>query len=193
MAGIVREVNTTKGFVRHRTLIQTMQEFPDYAGYLYTNDDVVLNPYQLATYDKIKIWKHVHARPISGPTAADRPTFGTGGYPAKERCGTIPRASRLSSAHASCSSRASQDKSMRARSATLSAPGTQRVPGDGGRTGLVVIESTEELVDWNELYLWDQVTGHKCATWHGFLEPGVSMLHPVKLGQDVEAKDVIKE
>ncbi|KAG0011344.1 hypothetical protein BGZ81_002234 [Podila clonocystis] len=51
MAGIVREVNTTKDFVGHKTLVQTMQEFPDYARYLYTNDYVFLNPCQLATRD----------------------------------------------------------------------------------------------------------------------------------------------
>lgn len=43
LAGIVREVNTTNGFVGYKTLVQAMHDFPDYAGYLYTNDDVVLN------------------------------------------------------------------------------------------------------------------------------------------------------
>lgn len=57
---------------------------------------------------------------------------------------------------------------------------------------LVAVESPEEWVNWNEVYLWDQVTGYARATWHSFLEPGVDILHPVKLGHDVETKDVIK-
>lgn len=56
----------------------------------------------------------------------------------------------------------------------------------------MAIESPEEWVDWNEVYLRDQVAGYAHATWHDSLEPGVDMLHPVKLGHDVEAKDIIK-
>jgi len=74
-------VNTTNDIVGYKTLVQAMHDFPDYAGYLYTNDDMLLNPYQLATYDQTKVRKQVPTRPKDvhdGPWPLHRATTGIG-------------------------------------------------------------------------------------------------------------------
>ena len=52
---------------------------------------------------------------------------------------------------------------------------------------LVAIEPTENWVNWNETYLWDDARTH----WRDYLKPQLGMLHPVKLLADPENKHII--
>ncbi|KAG0029301.1 hypothetical protein BGZ83_004923, partial [Gryganskiella cystojenkinii] len=43
----------------YRGLAEIMEMYPKYAGYLYTNDDTVLNVHQLFGFDLNKVWKRI--------------------------------------------------------------------------------------------------------------------------------------
>ncbi|KAI9236917.1 MAG: hypothetical protein BYD32DRAFT_417564 [Podila humilis] len=60
---MVKPLETNYSIFGYLTLVDAMEQHPGYRGYLHTNDDVVLNPRQLATYDKNKIWKDVSRDP----------------------------------------------------------------------------------------------------------------------------------
>lgn len=52
-------MDTKSGQQCYIVLADSMERYPGYAGYFHTNDDVVLNPRQLAKYDKNTAWKKV--------------------------------------------------------------------------------------------------------------------------------------
>ncbi|KAG0248896.1 hypothetical protein DFQ27_000545, partial [Actinomortierella ambigua] len=59
---IVTEISYDKGYTSYRNIADAIDKYPDYDGYLYTNDDTLLNVYQLAELDQDKIWKMVPDR-----------------------------------------------------------------------------------------------------------------------------------
>lgn len=52
----VHPVSVTKGWHQHRCLMQAMREYPDYKGYIGSNDDLILHPWYVATWDFEKCW-----------------------------------------------------------------------------------------------------------------------------------------
>ncbi len=45
-----------QGFFSYQTITDAMNRFPHFAGYLYTHDDCIINPWNFIGYDKNKIW-----------------------------------------------------------------------------------------------------------------------------------------
>ncbi|KAF9165211.1 hypothetical protein DFQ26_000421 [Actinomortierella ambigua] len=55
---------------------------------------------------------------------------------------------------------------------------------------LIAVEPTENWVNWKETYLWSDDAR---AMWRTYLEPDMSMLHPVKLALDPKAGHDVAE
>jgi hypothetical protein len=52
----VHTINHHFGWYGYRTLADAMERYPDFRGYLYTNDDCFLNFWNLTRFDKNKLW-----------------------------------------------------------------------------------------------------------------------------------------
>lgn len=50
------KVSTNHGFFQQNSLFEAMDKFPEYEGYLHSNDDTLLNPWTLSLYDKNSFW-----------------------------------------------------------------------------------------------------------------------------------------
>ncbi|KAF9375977.1 hypothetical protein CPB97_011120 [Podila verticillata] len=74
LTGVVRNVSHNSGQVGHKTLLQVMQDYPNHKGNFYTNDDAILNVYQLATFPQDKIWKQipVHVKDLRDRSKSER-------------------------------------------------------------------------------------------------------------------------
>jgi hypothetical protein len=55
---------------------------------------------------------------------------------------------------------------------------------------LVAVEPTENWESWKESYLW---YGGERPRWREYLQPGVGMIHPVKLMEDLHARKDIAD
>ncbi|KFH66404.1 hypothetical protein MVEG_06929 [Podila verticillata NRRL 6337] len=204
---IVTEVPYDKGFTGYRSLADAIHKYPDYAGYLYTNDDAALNVFQLAQLDLDKVWKRVpdlasevHDRKKPPPS-----DWFWWGKPEIKRVWDDPQALT-----------ADQRNRIAAFSGVdglveISAPGDAAyVPGRLSAEmahvldkfvehkvhlemalglALVAVEPTEKWEKrWQEKYLWAK---EERADWREYLKEGVGMIHPVKLMTDARArKDV---
>jgi len=45
-----------EGFYCYKSLVQIVQKYPNFAGYLFVHDDCVINPWNFARFNKSKIW-----------------------------------------------------------------------------------------------------------------------------------------
>ncbi|KAG0201187.1 hypothetical protein BGX28_005934 [Mortierella sp. GBA30] len=203
----VTEVDTSQGFTGYRSLVNAMEKYPNYAGYLYTNDDTVLNVFQLAEFDQDKVWKHV---PVLSEDLRDRskpPPFewhwekpGTTNMwndptsltdVQKERIANFTKVQGPADIKAFCDAVYVPNRISLELKDVL----TRFLKHDvflelGVGLALIAVEPPENWVDWKESYLW---YGGERPRWREFLKDGVSMVHPVKLLQDQGARtDIIK-
>lgn len=58
----VKVQDTFHGQYAYMALANAIEKNPGYVGYLHTNDDVILNPCQLAKFDKSRVWKKIPDR-----------------------------------------------------------------------------------------------------------------------------------
>lgn len=52
----VEHINHRKGFFGYKGIAHVMQKYPNYAGYLFINDDSILNCWNFDRFDRSKIW-----------------------------------------------------------------------------------------------------------------------------------------
>lgn len=72
----VHTINHHEGWYGYRTLADAMKCYPDFRGYLYTNDDCFLNFWNLTRFDKNKLWinkTNAHTLELSAIKASDWP------------------------------------------------------------------------------------------------------------------------
>ncbi|GJJ75015.1 hypothetical protein EMPS_07373 [Entomortierella parvispora] len=200
---LVIEVPTDAGYASYRSLTWAMERFPDYAGYLFTNDDVVLNVHQIAEFDQDKVWKHVPSakldvhnllmaapdsweqwwRPESGELSRDPGSFTT---EQRERIAAFsgiqgPIDVRSYADAVYVPKRISVELTKVLNQCLKYNVFLELALG----LSLIAVEPTENWVDWTELYLWlDYVRDH----WRDYLTSNISMFHPVKLTKDLKAK-----
>ena len=206
MADLVTEIPYDAGHASYRSLVLAMEKYPDYAGYLFTNDDGVLNIHQIAEFDQDKVWKrvpdttsdvHVFSKPIP-KKARDWPHW------EKTESGRLSRDPTSFTAEQreriAAFSGAQGPVDIRAFADAVYVPG--RISAELTKVlnqflnynvylelalglALVAVEPTGHWLSWTEVYLWQSDRDH----WREFLKPGVSMLHPVKLTEDIKAKN----
>ncbi|KAF9897140.1 hypothetical protein BX616_006111, partial [Lobosporangium transversale] len=205
LQGVVRSVSHNEGNIGYKSLVMAMEEFPNYSGYLYTNDDTLLNVHQLATYDLDKVWKHV---PILSEDLRDRskpPPYSWHW----ERPGTTDMWNDPTSFTDIQRERIAKftgipgPADIRAFCDAVYVPGrislevkdvlTRFLKHDvflelGVGLALIAVEPTENWVDWKESYLW---YGGERELWRDYMQPGVGIVHPVKLLKDRKARDDI--
>ncbi|KAF9980620.1 hypothetical protein BGZ65_004878 [Modicella reniformis] len=205
---VVKNVNNDDGSKGYASLIMAMEEHPNYSGYLYTNDDTVLNVRQLAQYDLDKVWKQVpvlaedvHDRSKPPPTIWfhwDKPgTTAMWNDPTSLTEGQKKKIAEFTGVQGPADIRAFVD--------AVYVPG--RIAPEvkdilsrflkhnvflelGVGLALVAVESPKNWVSWEESYLW---YGGERDLWRDYLRPGVGMIHPVKLMTDKHAWDDIVE
>ncbi|KAG0092455.1 hypothetical protein BGZ93_005042 [Podila epicladia] len=179
MSGVVREVNTTNGSVGYRNVIQAMQEFSDYAVYLYINDDIDLNSCQLATYNynqDLETHPRLTQRPDAHPGRAlwDEPSS----FAPEQRARTLQFTGVLGSVDVRSFCDAAY---VPARISTELTGILQQfleynvILELGVGLALVAIESTEEWVDWNEgrgRGVSSRVTAQILGVWDEYVASG---------------------
>ncbi|KAG0247777.1 hypothetical protein BG011_000926, partial [Mortierella polycephala] len=202
---MVKNIDNDHGMIGYKSLVMAMEEYPNYSGYLYTNDDTVLNVFQLAEFDQDKVWKHV---PVLTEDIRDRskpppfhwhwekpestnmwndPTSLTKAQ--KQRIADFTKVQGPADIRAYCDAVYVPARISLELTDVLTRFLKHNVFLElGVGLALVAIEPTENWVDWTESYLW--YDGER-DLWRDYLKPGVGMLHPVKLLQDVQAHDDI--
>ncbi|KAF8951652.1 hypothetical protein BGZ52_010451 [Haplosporangium bisporale] len=179
---MVKPLETNYSIFGYLTLVDAMEQHPGYRGYLHTNDDVVLNPRQLATYDKNKIWKDVSRDPEDlhdlsqpGPDPWTMWSMETSGM----WMDAVYVLGRLEPEFTALIRKMHEHKIH-----------LELVMG----VALVVLEPTTEWVRWKEEYLWDfwGTIERTRKHWMEWLKPGVGMLHAVKMSAGEEVKEYIK-
>ncbi|KAF9970247.1 hypothetical protein BGZ73_007081 [Actinomortierella ambigua] len=203
---VVTEIKYDKGWASYHTLADAIEKNPGHKGYMFTNDDALLNVYQLAVYDLDKVWKavpdpvkDVHdlskappddwiqwGRPETRPMWADPASF-----TAEQRA----RIEKYSGVKGPINVRSFADAAY--------VPGriAKELAGvlnnfykygvfleHGLGLGLIASEPTDNWISWNETYLWYDGSRPR---WREFLKPGLDMLHPVKFADDPKAKETI--
>ncbi|KAF9178582.1 hypothetical protein BGZ51_005257 [Haplosporangium sp. Z 767] len=206
LLGIVKSVDNDRGNTGYRSLVMAMEEYPNYSGYLYTNDDTVLNVFQLAEFDQDKVWKHV---PILSEDLRDRskpPPFPWHhwGKPGTTNMWNDPTSlTEVQKQRIANFTKIQGPADIKSYCDAVYVPArislelkdvlTRFLKYDvflelGVGLALVAVEPTQDWVDWTETYLWYDGSRKK---WRNFLKPGVGMVHPVKLLQDKRARDDI--
>ncbi|KAF9180313.1 hypothetical protein BGZ51_006295, partial [Haplosporangium sp. Z 767] len=205
LEGVVKHVDSNHGMTGYKSLVMAMEEYPNYSGYLYTNDDTVLNVFQLAKFDQDKVWKHV---PILSEDLRDRskpppypwhwempgttkmwndPTSLTKAQ--KQRIADFTKVQGPADIRAFCDAVYVPARISSELKDVLNRFHKHDVFLElGVGLALVAVEPTENWVDWTESYLW---FGGERDVWRDYLKPGIAMLHPVKLSKDVKAHDDI--
>ncbi|KAF9934697.1 hypothetical protein BGZ67_003758 [Mortierella alpina] len=190
------------GITSYRSLADAMEKYPNYSGYLYTNDDTVLNVFQLAEFDQDKVWKQVpvlendlrdRSKPPPFEWHWERPgTTNMWNDPTsltakqKERIANFTKVDGPADLRSFCDA-----VYVPARIAVELTDVLKRfVRHDvflelGVGLALVAVEPTEKWEDWTETYLW--YDGER-PRWRNYLKPGTSVIHPVKLLQDPKAR-----
>lgn len=189
----------------YRALADAMEKYPNFSGYLYTNDDTVLNVFQLAEFDQDKVWKKVpgHADEIrdrSKPPPNEwhwlkSESTAMWNDPTSFTDDQRKRISAFTKVDGPADIKAYSDAVyVPSRIAAEVADVLKRFAKHSVflelaiGLALVAVESPENWVDWQELYLW---IGGGREFWRDHLKPGVSMLHPVKLMSDPKAKNYV--
>ncbi|KAF9966562.1 hypothetical protein BGZ73_000977, partial [Actinomortierella ambigua] len=196
------------GWAGYRSLIDAIEKYPNYTGYLYVNDDVVLNVRQLAQFDQNKVWKQVpdtvkDVHDKSKPAPDDWLQWGrpqTGEMWKDPNALTAEQKQRIATF-----TNVAGPVDIRAFCDAVYVP--SRITAElhtvlkrfldfnvflelGVGLALLAVEPTTNWESWKEEYLWyDGSRDH----WRDFMKPDVSVLHPVKMMLDPKAKtDVIQ-
>jgi len=209
----VNPVESLDGQLSYISLITAMEKHPGYKGYLHTNEDVVLNPRQLSQYSKDKVWKQVPRIPLDlhqlSELAPDdwwvwnwdaQPEMwkDTELFTTEQR----DRIVKFTGSSAPTDVRAWCDAVyVPARLVTEFVPLMHKFYNHKVHLELAVglallaIEPTEDWVSWKEEYLWDY-WGPKTRArnqWREFLQPGVGMLHAVKMSVGHSNTDYVQQ
>ncbi|KAF9949453.1 hypothetical protein BGZ72_008773 [Mortierella alpina] len=205
LTGRVKSVISNRGHLGYKSLLAAMEEYPNYKGYLYTNDDTLLNIYQLTTFDQDKVWKKVPIFPEEINDRSKEPPVPWFHWNEKNSSNMWNDSTSLTAeqrqrvrdftkVEGPVEIQAFIDAVYIPRriSVELNAILTRfHKYGVFSETAvglaLVAIEPTENWVNWNETYLWDDARTH----WRDYLKPQLGMLHPVKLLADPENKHII--
>ncbi|GJJ75665.1 hypothetical protein EMPS_08023 [Entomortierella parvispora] len=203
-----------EGATGYRSLVDAMEKYPDYKGYLYTNDDTVLNVFQIATFDQDKVWKevpsleyaihdlskprpevwHLNAPPGYGLFMWDKPE--TGKMYADPTSLTEEQLKRIAAF-------TKVDGPVDVQSYADAVYVPRRIAVEltdvlkrflkhnvflelGVGLALIAVEPTENWESWKETYLW-----FGRDKWHDFMVPGVGMIHPVKVSKSPAAARAI--
>ncbi|KAF8950051.1 hypothetical protein BGZ52_003934 [Haplosporangium bisporale] len=198
---IVTEINHNAGTTGYQTLISAVEHNPQYAGYLYTNDDTVLNVFQLAEFDQDKVWKkvpdvkdEVHDRTKTPPVEWywwNHPeSVNMWNDPTALTAVQKQRIEAFTNVHGLADIKAWVDAVYVPRRISVEVTDILRqflkhkvFLELSVATALVAVEPTADWNSWTESYLWD---GDRLE-WRNFLRQGASMIHPVKLLQDKNA------
>ncbi|KAI9236926.1 MAG: hypothetical protein BYD32DRAFT_462048 [Podila humilis] len=206
LTGVVQNISHNSGQVSYKTLLQVMEDYPDYKGYLYTNDDAILNVYQLATFPQDKIWKQipVHVKDLRDRSKPERfpwrwhmPEVGhmwddPASFTEEQRA----RIERFTGIKGPTDIRSYMDAVYIPRRISEELMGLYRhfLKYDvyfelGTGLAMVAVEPTENWVNWNEHYLW--YDGER-DRWRQHMAPGVSMIHPAKLSEPWAKEDIMR-
>ncbi|KAG0043384.1 hypothetical protein BGZ83_011470 [Gryganskiella cystojenkinii] len=202
------------GATGYRSLIGAMEKYPDYKGYLYTNDDTVLNVFQIARFDQDKVWKQVPdlATAIHDRSKPHPKEWHVGRPEGAEYMWDKPETGNMWSDPTSLTDKQRQriaaftkvdgPVDIRAFVDAVYVPGRIAVELTdvlkrflkhnaflelAVGLALVAVEPPENWHSWNESYLWYEERVH----WRDAMVPGVGMIHPVKVAQDLQARNEI--
>ncbi|KAF9335993.1 hypothetical protein BG006_010048 [Podila minutissima] len=203
---VVTEVFYDEGYTGYRSLVHAMENYPNYSGYLYTNDDTVLNVFQLAKFDQDKVWKRV---PDIATELHDRSKAPPGRWSHWNERGSSKMWKDPTALTAKQRQRIATFTKVDGPADISAYVDAVYVPGRisveltdvlsrflkhrvflevAVGLALVAVEPTENWASWKELYLWTEERDR----WREYLQPGVGMLHPVKLMKDPQArKDIV--
>ncbi|KAF9969163.1 hypothetical protein BGZ73_008603, partial [Actinomortierella ambigua] len=203
---VVVEMPHDAGFTSsYQSIADAVERFPKYRGYLYTNDDTLLNVYQLAGFDQDKVWKQVPDPIKDVHDLSKAPPDDWFHWPKPEGRKMWEDATSLTA----------EQKARIAKFSKVDGPVDVRAFADAvyvpARIGqelagvlkqfakhnmflelalglaLVAVEPTENWVSWKETYLW---FGER-DSWRQSLTKDMAMMHSVKLLQDPTAKDYV--
>lgn len=188
-----------------------METHPGYKGYLHTNDDVILNVHQLATFDQDKVWKSipripldVHPRWGQWPDRWSLWSWGSSRMWDDNSLFTPEQRERIANFTGyQCATdvRAWVDAIyIPGRLAAEFIPIIHHLHQYRVHNELVIgvtvlgIEPVENWIPWHEEYLWNDSSPPERLRdhWRDWLKSGVGMLHAVKLSGGNAVKDDIK-
>ncbi|KAF9158319.1 hypothetical protein DFQ26_007758, partial [Actinomortierella ambigua] len=204
---MVTEISYDQGFTSYRNLADAIDKYPNYTGYLYTNDDTLLNVYQLTEFDQDKVWKLVPDPDKDVHQLYKSP-------PDDWYQWSKPQGLKMWSDPTSLTA---EQKARIAKFCKVDGPVNVRSFADGvyvpRRIGtelsavfkrflvhdvflehavglaLIAVEPTENWVSWKETYLWLEDR----PKWRSYLEPDMTLLHPVKIMLDPKAEHDMAE
>ncbi|KAF9926146.1 hypothetical protein BGZ67_008252, partial [Mortierella alpina] len=203
---VVSENPYDGGNTGYRSLVDAMEKYPNYKGYLYTNDDTVLNVFQIAEFDQNKVWKQVpdlavdlrdRSKPPPYPwhwemqestNMWNDPTSLTDKQ--REMITTFTKIDGPADIRSFCDavyvpSRISAELTGALKRFLKHNVFLELSVG----LALISVEPTENWESWKESYLW---YGGERDLWRDYLKSGVSMIHPVKLRMDpLAGKDIV--
>ncbi|KAG0097462.1 hypothetical protein BGZ93_002696 [Podila epicladia] len=204
---VVTEVFYDNGFTGYRSLAHAMEKYPNYSGYLYTNDDTVLNVFQLAKLDQDKVWKKVPDLAIDlhdHSKAPASPWFNWNKLESYDMWNDTTSLTAKQKQRIATFTKVDGPADIRAYVDAVYVPARISVELTDVLNrflkhsvfleiavglALVAVEPTENWYSWKEDYLWD---GER-PRWREYLKPGVGMIHPVKLMEDSQAKKDIAD
>ncbi|KAI9240719.1 MAG: hypothetical protein BYD32DRAFT_458529 [Podila humilis] len=208
---VVKTLNSNHGVFAYLCLIDAMETHPGYKGYLHTNDDVILNVHQLATFDQNKVWKSIPRIPLDvHPRLSQRPDrWSLWSWDSSRMWNDSSlftpeqreRIANFTGNKGATDVRAWVDAVyIPGRLASEFTPIIHHQHQYGVHNELVIgvtllgIEPVENWIPWHEEYLWDdsgppeRLRDH----WREWLKPGMGMLHAVKLSGGSAVKDDTK-
>ncbi|KAG0036009.1 hypothetical protein BGZ82_004832 [Podila clonocystis] len=199
---VVTEVPYDQGFTGYRSLVDAMEKYPNYSGYLYTNDDTVLNVFQLAKFDQDKVWKQLPDLAIDLHDRSKEPPVPWAHWNEQESNNMWNDRTSLTAKQReriAAFTKVDGPADIRAFVDAVYVPARISVELTdvlkrflknrvflevAVGLALVAVEPTENWESWKESYLW---YGGERPRWREYLQPGVSMIHPVKLMEDSQA------
>lgn len=205
LAGRVKSIHNNRGWLGYKSLMAAMEEYPNFKGYLYTNDDTVLNIHKLATFDQDQVWKKVPAFPDDIHDRSKEPVVPWYHWNRKESADMWNDATPFTTEQRQRVrdfTKVEGPVDIKAFADAVYVPRRISVELNQLLTrflkhsvflemavglALVAIEPTENWVNWNETYLWEDDRPH----WQDYLRPQLGILHPVKLLEDKGSKDIV--
>ncbi|KAF9158097.1 hypothetical protein DFQ26_007973, partial [Actinomortierella ambigua] len=202
---VVSPVIYDYGWASYRAIADAVEKYPQYKGYLYTNDDTLLNVFQLAEFDQDKVWKRVpdpvmdvydlsKSQPDNWVQWARRESDAMWADPASFTAEQRARVRAYSHVDGAFNVRAFADAVYVPSRIAKEVAALLRIFMQHNiylehalGLALIAAEPTTNWVNWTEAYLWEGERLH----WREQLVPGLDMLHPVKLTQDPTAKGYV--
>ncbi|KAG0038418.1 hypothetical protein BGZ83_003093, partial [Gryganskiella cystojenkinii] len=200
----VMEVPYDEGYTSsYHGLADIMERYPEYTGYLYTNDDTVLNLHQLFGFDLDKVWKqvpslesdiHDRSKPVPAPPYhwhwAKKESTKMWNDPTSFTDKQLDRIHTFAKVDGPVDIRGLCDAVYIPRRISVELTDALRRFLKHGvflelavALAIVSVESPENWESWKETYIWGGDRPH----WREYLQDGVSVIHPVKLSADHEA------